>query len=194
MQAGASSAPPPPGTGSGAPVERASFALSGALSRDAVTGNSRNGVVLKFASPPDEVVADKKWRFFVYRDGAHDAVDMLFLHRRGSYLLGRDERVCDICVGHPSVSSQHAALCFRSVPLPREPGDERPPAHEVRPYAIDLESTHGTRLNGARVPPARFVQLKSGDVLRFAHSTKEYVLMEDSSLQPELRGVTAAAE
>ncbi len=68
-------------------------------------------------------------------------------------------------------------LQFRGVAAPREPGDERPPEAEVRPYILDLESTHGTWLNGARAPPARYVQLKAGDVLRFAHSTREFVLV-----------------
>jgi smad nuclear-interacting protein 1 len=54
-----------------------------------------------------------------------------------------------------------------------------PPALLVRPYVIDLESTNGTALNGERVAPARYVELRSGDNLRFGQSTREYVLVAE---------------
>ncbi len=156
------------GGGCARAAERASFALSGALVRDAATGNQRAGVALKWTPPPDECMPDRRWRLFVFAGGAGGGAapsDTLFLHRRASFLFARDAALADVHLAHASCSSQHAVLQFRRA------------ADAVRPYVLDLESTHGTWLNGARAPPARYVELKAGDVLRFAHSTREFVLI-----------------
>jgi smad nuclear-interacting protein 1 len=42
---------------------------------------------------------------------------------------------------------------------------------------MDLESTNGSFINGVRIDPARYYQLKKGDVLKFGASTREYVLL-----------------
>lgn len=47
----------------------------------------------------------------------------------------------------------------------------------VRLYVMDLESANGTVLNGERIPEGRFVECRSGDVLKFGESTREYVLL-----------------
>jgi smad nuclear-interacting protein 1 len=46
-----------------------------------------------------------------------------------------------------------------------------------RPYVIDLGSSNGTMLNGTRVEPQRYYELKAQDCLKFGFSTREYVLM-----------------
>ena len=43
---------------------------------------------------------------------------------------------------------------------------------------MDLESTNGTYLNGERIDSARYVELRLKDVLKFGHSTREYVLIK----------------
>lgn len=43
---------------------------------------------------------------------------------------------------------------------------------QVRPYVIDLESANGTWVNGERVPERRFVEVRSGDVVRFGESER----------------------
>lgn len=52
-----------------------------------------------------------------------------------------------------------------------------------RPYIIDLESTNGTFLNGSRIPGARYVELKVGDVLKFGSSTRDYVVMNENEVK-----------
>jgi smad nuclear-interacting protein 1 len=47
---------------------------------------------------------------------------------------------------------------------------------------MDLESANGTTLNGDRLAPARFVELKLSDVLRFGGSSREYVLLHDKAV------------
>ena len=159
------------------PAEKANFGLSGALARDSGTGNVIRGVALKWSEPPEARVPDRKFRFFVFKGADSAPVDTLHIHRLSAYLVGRDRDVVDILIDHASASKQHAVIQFRLVPLPQEPGDMGPPRHQIKPYVMDLESTNGTRLNGVRLEPARYVELRESDVLRFGDSTREYVLM-----------------
>jgi smad nuclear-interacting protein 1 len=149
--------------------------LSGALAKDERTGNIVNGVVLKFTEPAEAAMPDKQWRFYVYKGDA--LVETLHLHRRSCFLLGRDVRVADIPLQHPSCSLQHAVLQFRSIPVIVERDGEREKEEQIRPYLLDLQSSHGTKLNGETIQSARYYELKPGDLLNFAHSTRDYVLL-----------------
>lgn len=42
---------------------------------------------------------------------------------------------------------------------------------------IDLDSANGTRVNEDLLPGRQYVELKSGDLLRFGESGREYVLL-----------------
>ncbi len=42
---------------------------------------------------------------------------------------------------------------------------------------LDLESANGTFLNGERIEPRRYIELKEKDILKFGLSTREYVLL-----------------
>ena len=84
----------------------------------------------------------------------------------------------DHATEHPSCSKQHAVLQFRYTEKKKK-GDEwgERKGGKVRLYVIDLESANGTVLNGEKIPERRFVEVKSGDVLRFGESTREYVAL-----------------
>eukprot|EP01057_Protomagalhaensia_wolfi_P001203 Protomagalhaensia_wolfi_Nauph_80__1202@NODE_1709_length_1387_cov_8_683234_g1326_i0_p4_GENE_NODE_1709_length_1387_cov_8_683234_g1326_i0NODE_1709_length_1387_cov_8_683234_g1326_i0_p4_ORF_typecomplete_len107_score4_29FHA/PF00498_26/1_2e11YopYscD_cpl/PF16697_5/1_2e05_NODE_1709_length_1387_cov_8_683234_g1326_i0103423 len=69
---------------------------------------------------------------------------------------------------HPTVSKQHAVICHQVTP-----------AGTVEPFLWDLGSTNGTMVNGRRAEPYVPVQLKTQDILSFARSTREYVLLHD---------------
>lgn len=104
------------GCGAGAPVGpklKADFGLSGALRRDARTGNVRNGVELKWSEPSDSRVPDVQWRLYVFKGGGDTPVDTLSIHRQAAYLVGRDRTVVDLPIDHPSASKQHAVVQFR---------------------------------------------------------------------------------
>lgn len=156
----------------GAPVEKhkANFGLSGALTKDARTGNVYKGILLKFQEPPEARTPNTLWRFYVFKEGIPDPIDTLHVSRQSAFLIGRNADIADILVQHPSCSSQHAVLQYRA--LPREDG-----RLHCQPYILDLESTNGTFLNGIRIDAARYYQLKKGDVLKFGSSTREYVLL-----------------
>jgi smad nuclear-interacting protein 1 len=133
----------------------------------------------KFDEPPDACAPPpaSAWALLVFKDG--ERVGRVEL-RRASLLLGRDRRVADMPTDHASCSGQHAAVVFRARrhgndPDDGEDDDAKPP--RAVPYVMDLNSTHGTFLNHKRLPAARWVELRAGDVLQLAASARKYVLV-----------------
>ena len=153
--------------------EKPSLALSGKLTEDT---NTFRGVVIKYNEPPEARKPKKHWRFYPFK--GETALPVLHLHRQSAFLLGRDRRVADIPIDHPSCSKQHAALQFRLVEFTRADGRL---GRRVRPYVIDLGSANGTHVNGLRIEPQRYVELFEKDVVKFGFSSREYVLLHDSS-------------
>ena len=157
-------------------VEKANFGLTGALAEDTRTGNVYKGVVLKWAEPPDAATPKLAWQFHVFKGDAA-LKDPIMLNTQSAFLVGRNREIADVPVDHPSCSGQHAVVQFRRVPHKTQRG-----AFVVKPYLMDLESTNGTLLNGERMAPARYVELRATDVVRFGESTREYVLVHDKAL------------
>jgi len=168
-------------------AQKPDFGLSGALAKDAATGNVYKGHVLKFAEPDDAAKPRDRWRLYVFKDEA--ITETLHIHRQSAFLVGRIRDICDVLTAHPSCSGQHAVLQFRArdVPTGRRPDDAANNAADdgaaatrrvVLPYVMDLDSTNGTYLNGDKLEAARYVELREKDVLKFGHSTREYVLMK----------------
>lgn len=156
------------------PAQKPNFGLSGALAKD--TGNGGNmykGVVLKFQEPPEARAPNTQWRFYVFK--GQEMIETLHISKQSAYLCGRNQDICDVYMAHPSLSSQHAVLQYRALPH-KETG-----RLSCQPYIMDLESTNGTFLNGIRVDPARYYQLKKGDVLTFGASKREYVLLTENT-------------
>ncbi|CAM9435440.1 unnamed protein product, partial [Chrysoparadoxa australica] len=158
-------------------VQAANFGLSGALAKDAATGNVYKGMVMKWSEPEDARPPTKKWRFYVFKDD--EVVQTLHLHRQSAYLIGREKKIADVCTAHPSCSGQHAVLQFRLKELVNE--KEMKTTRNVRPYIMDLNSTNGTSLNGEKIEGSRYYELLEKDVLKFGNSSREYVLLHDAS-------------
>ena len=72
------------------PVEKegVNLGLSGALTADV---NTFNGVVIKYAEPPEARVPKRRWRFYVFK--GEEVLPTLHLHRQSAYLMGRDRKV-----------------------------------------------------------------------------------------------------
>jgi smad nuclear-interacting protein 1 len=149
-------------------------------------------------------VPDVNWRLYVFKNGeqigrfradlpimlrsidAHRGafssriLDLVHVHKKSAYFFGREKAVVDVLTEHPSCSKQHAVLQFRLVDV-KTSADDFGTTHVlaklVKPYIIDLESTNGTFLNGERIEPARYYELRKTDLLKFASSTREYVLL-----------------
>lgn len=52
----------------------------------------------------------------------------------------------------------------------------------VKPYLIDLESVNGTFINKERLEAARYYELLQADVIKFGHSKREYVIMNEAAV------------
>jgi len=119
---------------------------------------------------------------YVFKGDKH--IDTIHLHRQSSYLIGRDERVCEMLLKHTSISSQHAVLQYREVQ--RKQTDELGiPLKEIVPSIIDLKSTNGTFLNGNKIQDSIYIELREQDLLKFGESSREYVLLHAASAADE---------
>ncbi|KAG8588332.1 hypothetical protein GDO81_005952 [Engystomops pustulosus] len=153
--------------------EAPNFELSGALLEDT---NTFRGVVIKYSEPPEARTPKKRWRLYPFKND--EALPVMYIHRQSAYLLGRQRRIADIPIDHPSCSKQHAVLQYRMVEFTRTDGTI---GRRVRPYIIDLGSGNGTYLNNQRIEPQRYYELKEKDVLKFGFSSREYVVLHESS-------------
>ncbi|XP_063381354.1 smad nuclear-interacting protein 1 isoform X3 [Cydia fagiglandana] len=153
--------------------EKPNFGLSGKLTADA---NTVNGVVIKYAEPDDAKQPKRRWRFYPFK--GDKALPILYIHRQSCFLIGRDKKVVDIALEHPSISKQHAVLQYRCTPFTRPDGTQ---GRRVRPYVIDLDSANGTFVNNKKVEARRYVELLERDVVKFGFSAREYVLLHENS-------------
>lgn len=149
------------------------YATSGLLAAETNTVGT-TGIVLKHNEPPDARLpsaTSAPWRLFIFK--GQDLLEELKLYERTSWLVGRERQVADILTEHPSCSKQHAVMQFRyTEKVVGDYGDKRA---KVRLYVIDLESANGTWLNGEKIEGRRYVEVKSGDVVKFGESAREYV-------------------
>lgn len=158
------------------PKEQPNFSHSGSLAKASNSVQQADGstITLKYHEPPEarKPPAKDDWKLFVFK--GDDVVDTVGLSARSCWLVGRETAVVDLAAEHPSISKQHAVLQFRHVEKRNEFGDR---IGRVKPYLIDLESANGTELNGKKVADSRYVELRDKDVVKFGHSTREYVVM-----------------
>nr|XP_023676987.1 smad nuclear-interacting protein 1 [Paramormyrops kingsleyae] len=180
MEAGGQDAPESPTFGSQAdseaPVadkEKPNFELSGALVEDT---NTFRGVVIKYNEPPEARIPKRRWRLYPFKND--EPLPVMYIHRQSAYLLGRQRKIADIPIDHPSCSKQHAVFQYRLVEFTRADGTT---GRKVKPYIIDLGSGNGTYLNNQRVEAQRYYELKEKDVLKFGFSSREYVLLHEFS-------------
>jgi smad nuclear-interacting protein 1 len=123
-------------------------------------------VQLKYSEPSDTAHALPGWKLFVFK--GNDMVQKVHIDGQSSYLIGKDEIVCDISILHASCSKQHAVLQYRK---------DKP-----YPSLMDLKSTNKTHLNGNAVDSARYYELRHKDIIRFGESSREYVVMQEQQV------------
>ena len=153
--------------------QKPNFKPTGLLAKEANTVAGTT-TVLKYHEPAEarKPPTKQQWRMYVFRD--KDLLDTVYLFQRSCWLMGRDQKVTDVLLEHPSISKQHAVVQFRHLTTTNEYGDRK---SQVKPYLIDLESANGTKLNGEKVAASRYVELVDGDVIGFGESEREYVMM-----------------
>jgi smad nuclear-interacting protein 1 len=159
--------------------EKPSLELSGNLAKDT---NTFNGIVIKYNEPPEARKPKKRWRLYVFK--GNEELPFYQIHRQSAYLFGRERKVADIPVDHPSCSSQHAVLQFRLITIKNNNDNNNKLSLKViKPYIIDLESTNGTYINNDRIESKRYYELKEKDVIKFGYSSREYILLHEESKQ-----------
>ncbi|KAH0835095.1 hypothetical protein AYO21_09724 [Fonsecaea monophora] len=158
--------------------QKPNFRPSGLLAAASNTiSTSAGAIVLKYHEPPEarKPPSNQPWRLYIFK--GESIVDTLDLYTQSCWLFGRETSVCDFALEHPSCSKQHAVIQFRYVERRNEFGDK---IGKVKPYVIDLESANGTTVNDEAVPEGRFVELRDKDIIKFGHSTREYVMQMPS--------------
>ncbi|CAN8245650.1 unnamed protein product [Cochlearia groenlandica] len=114
--------------------------------------------------PPDWAIEPRAgvYSLEVMKDG--EILDRIQLERR-RHIFGRQHQTCDFVLDHQSVSRQHAAV------VPHKNGSV---------FVIDLGSAHGTFVANERLIKDVPLELEVGQSLRFAASTRVYVLRKNS--------------
>ncbi|PAV91005.1 hypothetical protein WR25_25703 isoform B [Diploscapter pachys] len=127
--------------------EKVNMETSGTLAEDT---NMYKGVLIKYNEPPEAKKPKLRWRLYPFK--GDEALPVLYIHRQSAYLIGRDRKIADLPIDHPSCSKQHAVLQYRSMPFVKSDGTK---ARRILPYIIDLGSANGTFLNGERIEAKR---------------------------------------
>ncbi|CAM9989676.1 unnamed protein product, partial [Discosporangium mesarthrocarpum] len=73
-------------------------------------------------------------------------------------VLGRNSRMAHVLLDHQSISRRHAAIVHNG---------------QGGVFVVDLGSTHGSYLNGVRIPSKGFKKLGEGDILKFGESSRQ---------------------
>lgn len=133
--------------------------------------NMKNGVMVKFTVPFEARSPKLKWKLIVFKSSAQEGQCIRIDYQKW-FLIGKDLRVVDIPMVHPTISKQHAAICHQLTD-----------SGEIKPFLYDLGSTNGTFLNGKRLEAMREYELRPEDIMTFAKSTREYVLLHDDLAQ-----------
>ncbi|KAG8365327.1 hypothetical protein BUALT_Bualt18G0093100 [Buddleja alternifolia] len=115
--------------------------------------------------PPDWAIEPRPGVYYldVVKEG--EVVDHINLDKR-RHIFGRQFHTCDFVIEHQSVSRQHAAV------VPHKNGSI---------YVIDLGSAHGTFVANERLSKDSPIELEIGQSLRFAASTRTYILRKNNA-------------
>ncbi|GBG80974.1 hypothetical protein CBR_g31530 [Chara braunii] len=154
-----------PGGGYGGPSASAGAAAAALAAGDAAAAappvqGYGVGQGLSTYAPPEWAIEPKAGVYYleVIKDGS--ILDNLALDRRRT-LFGRQAAMCDIILDHPSVSRQHAVIVHHK---------------SGSVYVIDLGSAHGTFVSNERLAKDAPTELEIGCSVRFAASTRSYIL------------------
>ncbi|ETN42429.1 uncharacterized protein HMPREF1541_01584 [Cyphellophora europaea CBS 101466] len=154
--------------------EKPNWAPTGRLAAAANTIRTANrSIVLKFHEPPEarKPPASQPWRMYVFK--GDEILETIELGSQSCWLFGREPAVCDVMLEHGSSSKQHAVWQWRWREERGEWGEKK---GRVKGYVLDLESVNGTTVNGVDIGKAKYYEVRNGDVVKFGHSEREYLV------------------
>ncbi|XP_052204825.1 uncharacterized protein LOC127809782 [Diospyros lotus] len=138
---------------------------------------SRPNVAVPYTIPDWSGPPSHQYFLEVLKEGS--IIDQLHIYEKGAYMFGRVD-LCDFVLEHPTISRFHAVLQFK---------------RNGSAYLYDLGSTHGTFVNKNEVKKRVYVDLHVGDVIRFGHSSRLYIIQGPAELMPpesDLKGIRNA--
>ena len=116
-----------------------------------------------------------QWLLSVVKGGSTlEQIDLWKLSDRsrdGTVKFGAEEGSCDVLLQHPSCSLHHAKLRMPS----KDDCDGTSP--ETCPRIVDMGSENGTFVDGKRLQPGAYRALSDGNIVTFAYSTRQYIVM-----------------
>ncbi|KAG4143858.1 hypothetical protein ERO13_D06G218700v2 [Gossypium hirsutum] len=115
--------------------------------------------------PPDWAIEPRPGVYYLQVVKEGQVLETINIDRR-RLIFGRQYHTCDFVLNHLSVSRQHAAV------VPHKNGSI---------YVIDLGSAHGTFVANERLTKDTPVELEVGQSLRFAASTRTYILRKNNA-------------
>ena len=98
----------PPPVPSDKKDEGPDFKTSGKLAAET---NTYKGVVIIYSEPPEARIPKTRWRLYPFK--GEQQLHVLYVHRQSAYLIGRDRKVVDIPIDHPSLFQ---TTCSSTVP------------------------------------------------------------------------------
>jgi len=123
----------------------------------------------------DDDTPDSRWLISIVKGGSTlEQIDLwsaLEKSRDGTIKFGADESGCDVLLLHPSCNSHHAKLRMPN----KDNCDGSTP--DACPRIVDLASDNGTFVDGKRLVPGQYRALQDGNIITFAYSTRQYIVM-----------------
>ncbi|MBA0839973.1 hypothetical protein Goarm_005654 [Gossypium armourianum] len=121
--------------------------------------------------PPDWAIEPRPGVYYLQVVKEGQVLETINIDRR-RLIFGRQYHTCDFVLNHLSVSRQHAAV------VPHKNGS----SYNLNSiYVIDLGSAHGTFVANERLTKDTPVELEVGQSLRFAASTRTYILRKNNA-------------
>lgn len=150
--------------------------------------HGKEGIQLKHVEPKDAqspldyyrnsaVPVRKRTRYeaIIYTIGEEHPVKEYELWDKSSYLIGRNLGRSTRKYEQAEATEEEKEVVLADISIPEETCSKQHCVIQFRirnnllvPYIIDLNSSNGTLLNDAPLPAARYVELRSGDTLKFS--------------------------
>lgn len=154
--------------------EKPNFEPSGILEKDLQNEYNKsmnNKIAINYKPPNDSIIPEDIWFVFKFIKDNKEANETYKLVGKDFFLIGKDNRICDIRIKQKNISRQHAVIQFRKII--KDNNDIC-----ILPYLIDLNSTNGTYLNGDKIDNSKYYELRDKDNLNFGDKKIDFVLMK----------------